>query len=225
MLMFDAPKSNNNNTPSKDSLIDTSFMTPTGGLPPVPPRISQTVQDNSPAAFSGAPAPRPGEILIPGVGGAPPAVVGGGAAAPPPVPPRSPLLKQKMIESGTTDLLEFQKSPRMPAKSASEALLDTSVHHAGPPRDEWEIDQEDLVFEKEIASGTFGSVWKGQYQRTPCAIKKLHGEKLSPKQLQARENDFECFFCSDRDKAGVSGGSVHYEEASASECGSFHGVL
>lgn len=52
-----------------------------------------------------------------------------------------------------------------------------------PPKDDWEIDANELVFEKEIASGTFGSVWKGQYQRTPCAIKKLHGERLTPKQL------------------------------------------
>lgn len=42
-------------------------------------------------------------------------------------------------------------------------------------KDDWEIEVSDLVFEKEIASGTFGSVWKGQFLRTPCAIKKLHG--------------------------------------------------
>ena len=34
--------------------------------------------------------------------------------------------------------------------------------------DDWEIDASDLVFEKEIASGTFGSVWKGQFQRYAC---------------------------------------------------------
>jgi hypothetical protein len=191
MLMFqsDGPKSNG--TPAKDNtLIDTSFMTPSAALPPVPPRVSQVGQDNSPAAFSGAPAPRPGEMLIPGVGAQTPAGGGSGAAPPPPVPPRSPLLQQKMKETGN-DLLEFQKSPRVPAKaakSASEALLDTTIHEAAP-RDEWEIDQDELVFEKEIASGTFGSVWKGQYQRTPCAIKKLHGEKLSPKQLQVRSRE------------------------------------
>ncbi len=27
-------------------------------------------------------------------------------------------------------------------------------------------------------------MWKGQYQRTPCAIKKLHGTKLTEQQLR-----------------------------------------
>ncbi len=208
MLLFqpETPKSNgnNNNNNSNKELIDTSFMTPTQVLPPVPPRVSQNMQqDNSPAAFTGAsPAPRPGELLLPA----------NGAHPPPPVPPRSPLLQQKLKESvvpGGSDLLEFQKSPRVPAKSASDALLDTSGQYTGPPRDEWEIEQDELVFEKEIASGTFGSVWKGQYQRTPCAIKKLHGEKLSQKQLQVgikkKKKKKKNLICWLRSQSGVSG--------------------
>lgn len=237
MLMFQ-PEGPGSNTPSanqKDTLIDTSFMTPTQQLPPVPPRatqplLQQPAQDNSPAAFSGSsPAPRPGEILIPSGAGnnAPPA---GGAAAVPPVPPRSPLLQKKLLEAsggGGSDLLEFQRSPRLPAKSGSDALLETSGLTAVPARDDWEIEQDELVFEKEIASGTFGSVWKGQYQRTPCAIKKLHGEKLTARQLQVkRERIFVAVAVFDLEKqTGVSWRGEHYEKAAASQRCALHGLV
>lgn len=198
--------------PRQPENIDGVLRASAGGVlgsepaPPIPPRVSQLteldggsnlMEQTSPAAFGGAsPAPKPGQLLIPNLASSQVMMQNSGGNLPP-VPPRSPKLKQKLIE----DLHNDPAALPLPVGggAAGESLLDfhtpnnkdndllrVSASSMATERvvDDWEIDAEDLVFEKEIASGTFGSVWRGQYQRTPCAIKKLHGEKLSPKQLQ-----------------------------------------
>ncbi len=37
----------------------------------------------------------------------------------------------------------------------------------------WNVSYDDLVFEKEIGKGGFGSVFQGEYLGTPVAIKRL----------------------------------------------------
>ena len=40
--------------------------------------------------------------------------------------------------------------------------------------EQWNIKHEEITFEKQLGRGSFGEVWKGEYQGTPVAIKQLY---------------------------------------------------
>ncbi len=187
MLFFPNSNGNNNNTHSDDaesahavSVIVAQEIT----APPLPPRVSHH-EISSPLVFNPA---RSGDLLFP----AAPEVASGasGNAAPPPVPPRSPMLQKKMAEelTGNVDLLDFQRKESNLlslnfAETSNSNHLNSNISNISNNVDDWEIDESDLFFEREIASGTFGSVWRGEFRRTPAAIKKLHGSKLTERQM------------------------------------------
>lgn len=61
-------------------------------------------------------------------------------------------------------------------------------HRACSSSDDWQIPQEDVVVDKRIGSGSFGTVYKG-YWHGAVAVKKLNVTYPTPSQLQAFKNE------------------------------------
>jgi len=52
-------------------------------------------------------------------------------------------------------------------------------------REDWELDQTEIIFQKKIGSGSFGEVWKGEWAGISVAIKKILVGQIGPKEIAA----------------------------------------
>ncbi|CAH1265863.1 BRAF [Branchiostoma lanceolatum] len=69
-----------------------------------------------------------------------------------------------------------------------EDIHTTVVRKPRDSNDDWEIPEEQILFGPRIGSGSFGTVFKGQWHG-PVAVKKLNVKDPSPAQLQAFRNE------------------------------------
>ncbi|XP_019633461.1 PREDICTED: serine/threonine-protein kinase B-raf-like [Branchiostoma belcheri] len=83
------------------------------------------------------------------------------------------------------------KNVRVRSKSASDdgsVMKKKEKAHRRDSNDDWEIPEEQILFGPRIGSGSFGTVFKGQWHG-PVAVKKLNVKDPSPAQLQAFRNE------------------------------------
>ena len=70
--------------------------------------------------------------------------------------------------SGQSSYISPSVSPGSAPRSPAHASIQTSAEREG-----FGIQYSELVFEKKLAAGAFGEVWKGDWVGTPVAIKKI----------------------------------------------------
>ena len=68
-----------------------------------------------------------------------------------------------------------------------QADMNPFAHPITPPRrrEDWELDANEIRYQKKIGVGSFGEVWRGEWAGIDVAIKKVNQVNIGPKEIAA----------------------------------------